>query len=108
MTSEVCFTPTLSGVMISQVWVCLSMPCRWMPDSWANALRPTIALLYCTGNDVAAETSLDRQHGVFSPVLLNRCPAVLPLRPVRFRLSAPFRPLSRQKMPTFVSLSWVG
>jgi hypothetical protein len=30
-----------------------------MPDSWAKALRPTIALLYCTGNEVAADTSLE-------------------------------------------------
>src|SRR5665647_2734031 len=30
-----------------------------MPLSWAKALRPTIALLYCTGNEVAAETSFD-------------------------------------------------
>ncbi len=30
-----------------------------MPDSWAKALRPTIALLYCTGNEVAADTSFE-------------------------------------------------
>src|ERR1700742_4175046 len=30
-----------------------------MPLSWANAFRPTIALLYCTGNEVTAETSFD-------------------------------------------------
>src|SRR6476620_5319799 len=35
ITSELCFTPTLSGVMISYVWVCLSMPSWWMPDSCA-------------------------------------------------------------------------
>ena len=34
------------------------MPSWWMPLSWANAFRPTIALLYCTGNEVAAATSL--------------------------------------------------
>src|SRR6266480_1752794 len=30
-----------------------------MPDSCAKALRPTIALLYCTGNEVAAATSFE-------------------------------------------------
>ena len=30
-----------------------------MPLSCAKALRPTIALLYCTGNEVAADTSLE-------------------------------------------------
>ena len=30
-----------------------------MPLSWAKAFRPTIALLYCTGNEVAAETSFE-------------------------------------------------
>ena len=35
--------------MISYVSRSLSTPCWWMPDSCANALRPMIALLYCTG-----------------------------------------------------------
>src|SRR3984957_19885134 len=35
------------------------MPSWWMPLSWAKALRPTIALLYCTGNEVTAATSFD-------------------------------------------------
>ena len=39
--------------------MCLSMPSWWMPDSCAKALRPTIALLNCTGNEVAADTSLE-------------------------------------------------
>ena len=30
-----------------------------MPLSWAKALRPTMALLYCTGNEVTVETSLE-------------------------------------------------
>ena len=30
-----------------------------MPLSCANAFRPTIALLYCTGNEVAAATSFE-------------------------------------------------
>ena len=34
-----------------------SMPSWWMPLSCAKAFRPTIALLYCTGNEVTAETS---------------------------------------------------
>jgi hypothetical protein len=35
------------------------MPSWWMPLSCANAFRPTIALLYCTGNDVTADTSFE-------------------------------------------------
>ena len=35
------------------------MPSWWMPHSCAKAFRPTIALLYCTGNEVTAETSLE-------------------------------------------------
>ena len=41
------------------------MPSWWMPLSCANAFRPTIALLYCTGNEVTADDELRgaRQHG---------------------------------------------
>ena len=35
------------------------MPSWWMPNSCAKALRPTIALLNCTGNEVAADTSFE-------------------------------------------------
>ena len=40
------------------------MPSWWMPLSCAKAFRPTIALLYCTGNEVAAETSLDARVSI--------------------------------------------
>jgi hypothetical protein len=35
------------------------MPSWWMPLSWAKAFRPTMALLYCTGKDVTADTSFE-------------------------------------------------
>ena len=31
-------------------------PCWWMPASWAKALRPTMALLGCTGTPVMLES----------------------------------------------------
>ncbi len=37
-----------------------------MPLSWANAFRPTIALLYCTGNEVTAATSLDARVSILA------------------------------------------
>ncbi len=36
-----------------------SMPSWWMPLSCEKAFRPTIALLYCTGKDDTADTSLE-------------------------------------------------
>ena len=42
-----------------------------MPLSWANALRPTIALLYCTGNEVAAETSLEARVSIVVSILFQ-------------------------------------
>mmetsp|Transcript_24492 Transcript_24492/g.81392 ORF Transcript_24492/g.81392 Transcript_24492/m.81392 type:complete len:312 (-) Transcript_24492:680-1615(-) len=51
--------PTDSGVMISYVAACLSMPCWWMPDSCANAFAPTMALLACTAMPVYVATILD-------------------------------------------------
>ena len=35
------------------------MPSWWMPLSCAKAFRPTIALLYCTGKEVTADTSFE-------------------------------------------------
>ena len=70
ITNEVCFTPTLSGVIISYVFLFLSIPSWWMPDSWANAFFPTIALLYWTGKPVTFDTSFDAllSNVVFIPV----------------------------------------
>ena len=48
--------PTDCGVMISYVSGFLSTPSWWMPDSWANALRPTIALFGWTAKPVRYET----------------------------------------------------
>ena len=53
------FNPTDSGVIISYVPECLSIPSWWIPDSWANALAPTIALLGWTEKPVIADKSLD-------------------------------------------------
>ena len=47
------------------------MPSWWMPDSCANALRPTIALLYCTGNEVAAATSFDARVSIVLSTLVQ-------------------------------------
>jgi hypothetical protein len=41
--------PTEAASMISYVVRSLSTPSWWMPDSCANALRPTTALFGCTG-----------------------------------------------------------
>src|SRR4029434_2361689 len=46
------------------------MPSWWMPDSCANALRPTITLLYCTGNEVARGHRAPAPHDVI--VVLHR------------------------------------
>ena len=40
------------------------MPSWWIPLSWAKALRPTIALLYCTGNDDTADTSREARVSI--------------------------------------------
>ena len=47
------------------------MPSWWIPDSWAKAFFPTIALLYCTGKPVALETTFDALliNLVFIPVV---------------------------------------
>ena len=42
-----------------------------MPLSWANAFRPTIALLYCTGKEVAAETSFDARVSMVVSILFH-------------------------------------
>ena len=42
---------------VDEVVRSFSTPCWWMPDSWAKALRPTTALLYCTGYPVSRLTS---------------------------------------------------
>ncbi len=47
-TSELLSRPMSAASMISKVVRSLSTPSWWMPDSCANALRPTIALLGCT------------------------------------------------------------
>ena len=39
-----------------------------MPDSCANAFRPTIALLYCTGNEVAADTSFEARISMVASI----------------------------------------
>ena len=47
------------------------MPSWWMPDSCANALRPMIALLYCTGNEVAAATSFEARVSIVLSTLVQ-------------------------------------
>ena len=42
-----------------------------MPLSCANALRPTIALLYCTGNEVAADTSFEARVSCVVSILFH-------------------------------------
>ena len=42
-----------------------------MPLSWAKAFRPTIALLYCTGNEVAADTSLEARVSIVVSILFQ-------------------------------------
>src|SRR5213082_190181 len=42
-----------------------------MPLSCANALRPTIALLYCTGNEVAADTSFEARVSMVVSILFH-------------------------------------
>ena len=45
--------------MISYVFLFLSIPSWWIPDSCAKAFFPTTALLNWTGKPVAFETTLD-------------------------------------------------
>ena len=52
MVSRLLVSPTDWGVMISKLSGFLRTPSWWMPDSWANALRPTIALLGWTTKPV--------------------------------------------------------
>jgi hypothetical protein len=40
------------------------MPSWWMPLSCANAFRPTMALLYCTGNEVALATTFEARVSI--------------------------------------------
>ena len=47
-TMEVASQPTSVGSMISKVSRDLSTPSWWMPELWAKALAPTIALLGAT------------------------------------------------------------
>src|SRR5229473_6551538 len=42
-----------------------------MPLSCANALRPTMALLYCTGNEVAADTSFEARVSCVVSILFH-------------------------------------
>src|ERR1700761_967445 len=42
-----------------------------MPLSCAKALRPTIALLYCTGNDVADDTSFEALGNLVVSILFH-------------------------------------
>mmetsp|Transcript_24111 Transcript_24111/g.44754 ORF Transcript_24111/g.44754 Transcript_24111/m.44754 type:complete len:210 (+) Transcript_24111:346-975(+) len=56
MTRFVSLRPTSSGRMISKVSAFLSIPSWWMPDSWAKAFLPTMALLNCTGKPETAAT----------------------------------------------------
>ncbi len=42
--------------MISYVLGSFSTPSWWMPDSWAKAFSPTMALLGCTATPVSALT----------------------------------------------------
>ena len=44
-TIELVASPTVVASMISYVVRSLSTPSWWIPASWANAFRPTIALL---------------------------------------------------------------
>ena len=42
-----------------------------MPLSCAKAFRPTIALLYCTGNEVTAETSFEARVSMVASMLVQ-------------------------------------
>src|SRR4029450_8549040 len=55
--------------MCSYVVRSMSTPCWWMPDSWANALAPTIALLGWIGYPVSRLTS--REVRAISRVLTS-------------------------------------
>ena len=47
------------------------MPSWWIPNSCANAFRPTIALLYCTGNEVTADTSFETRVSMVASILVQ-------------------------------------
>ncbi len=76
-----------------------------MPLSCANALRPTIALLYCTGNEVAAETSFEaRVSSVASTPVVNG-KASLRVR-IAITISSSAALPARSPMPFIVHSIW--
>ena len=54
--------------MISYVVLSFMMPSTWMPDSWAKAFSPTMALFRCTAIPVVLLTR--RLEGMICLVLI--------------------------------------
>src|SRR6201989_300112 len=76
-----------------------------MPLSCANALRPTIALLYCTGNEVAAETSLDAEVSFVVSILFQYGNLSLRTR-IAITISSSAALPARSPMPLMVHSTW--
>ena len=62
--------PTSSGLIGSYVSGLDSTPCVCMPDSWPNALSPTMALFGCTCMPTSLETSFE------APYIRSECTPV--------------------------------
>ena len=57
VSANVCaVTPTSSGRMISYVERSLMIPSWWMPEEWAKAFDPTIALFRWIGSPISFDT----------------------------------------------------
>ncbi len=76
-----------------------------MPDSCAKAFRPTIALLYCTGKDVTAETSFEARVNMVASTLVQYGNTSLRTRIAITTSSSEALP-ARSPMPLMVHSIW--
>src|ERR1700693_3737136 len=81
------------------------MPSWWMPDSCAKAFWPTIALLYCTGNEVTADTSLEARVSMVASMLVQYGITSLRTRIAITTSSSEALP-ARSPMPLMVHSIW--
>ncbi len=76
-----------------------------MPLSCAKALRPTIALLYCTGNEVAAATSFDARVSMLASMPVQNGSTSLRVL-IAITISSSAALPARSPMPLMVHSIW--
>ena len=76
-----------------------------MPLSCAKALRPTIALLYCTGNEVAADTTFEAWVSCVVSILFQNGSLSLRTR-IAITTSSKAALPARSPMPLMVHSIW--